>query len=195
MRQMGEVRVSPEVIVIGAGLAGLTAGACLAAAGTRVLVLEQYDVAGGASQTFRRRKKWQFDVGLHYVGGARNGDIARMLGGLGLKDRITFNELDPDGFDTLVFPDFTFRVPRGWDAYRDRLVRTFPAEADGLDRATGIMRSATRELRIAGVPDEGTDLQRYLELAPTVAAWAMRPLTDLFDECGLGERSRAVLTG
>lgn len=195
MKQMGEVRVSPEVIVIGAGLAGLTAGAGLATAGKRVLVLEQYDVAGGASQTFRRKRKWQFDVGLHYVGGARNGDIARILAGLGLKDRITFNELDPDGFDTLVFPDFTFRVPKGWDAYRDRLTETFPAEREGLIRATDIMRSVMRELRLAGVPGEGTDLERYLELAPTVVAWAMRSLTDLFDECGLGERSRAVLTG
>ncbi len=195
MRQMGEVRVSPEVIVIGSGLAGLTAGAFAAAAGKRVLVLEQYDVAGGASQTFRRKRKWQFDVGLHYIGGVRTGELSRILAGLGLKGRIAFNELDPDGFDTLVFPDFTFRVPKGWDAYRDRLAGTFPAEAEGLARATGIMRSVIDELRIAGVPGEGTDLQRYLELAPTVGAWAMRPLTDLFDECGLGERSRAVLTG
>lgn len=195
MKQRGSVEVEPEVIVIGSGLGGLTAAACLAAAGRRVLVLEQYDVAGGASQTFRRKRMWQFDVGLHYIGGVRRGEIGRILGGLGLADRIEFTELDPDGFDTLVFPDFTFRVPKGWDAYRERLLDTFPDEAEGLGRAVDTMRSVIEELRRVGVPGEGTDLERYLELAPTVVAWAMRSLTELFDECDLGERSRAVLTG
>jgi hypothetical protein len=26
---------------------------------------------------------------------------------------VEFEEMDPDGFDTLVFPDLTFRVPKG----------------------------------------------------------------------------------
>ncbi len=194
---MGDIPevTNPDVIVIGSGLSGLTAAAYLAANGQRTLVLEQYDVAGGCAQTFRRKKEWQFDVGLHYIGGVRTGDIAKLLRGIGLEDRVEFTELDPDGFDTLVFPDFTFRVPKGWDAYEDRLFETFPDEIDGLRQATGILRSVIDEMRIAGVPDADTDLQRYLELAPTVVAWAMRPLTELFDECGLGERSRAVLTG
>jgi len=115
-----------DAIVIGSGLAGLTTAAYLAANGKKVLVLEQYDVAGGCSQTFRRKKEWQFDVGLHYIGGVRNGDIARVLRGLGLLDRIEFVEMDPDGFDTLVFPDFTFRVPKGWDNYTRRLSRHSP---------------------------------------------------------------------
>ena len=195
MDQPTSAAASPEAIVIGSGMSGLTAGAYLAAAGRRVLVLEQYDVAGGCGQTFRRKKRWQFDVGLHYVGGARTGEIARILRGLGLDGRVEFTELDPDGFDTLVFPDLTFRVPKGWEAYRSRLAETFPDEAEGIDRAVGTMRAVIDELRLAGVPGEGTDLGRYLELAPTVVAWALRPLTDLFDECGLGERSRAVLTG
>src|SRR5688572_23284451 len=107
----------PDVVVIGSGLSGLTAAAYLAALGQRVLVLEQYDVAGGCSQTFRRKKEWQFDVGLHYIGGVRDGEIAHVLRGLGLEGRIEFPELDPDGFDTFVFPDLEFRVPKGWGNY------------------------------------------------------------------------------
>ncbi len=183
-----------DAIVIGSGLAGLTTAAYLATNGRKVLVLEQYDVAGGCSQTFRRKKQWQFDVGLHYIGGVRNGDIARVLRGLGLLDRIEFVEMDPDGFDTLVFPDFTFRVPKGWDNYTRRLVEAFPDEEQGLRRCTAVFENVMSELRRVGVPDSRTDFEQYMKMAPNIVEWGMRPLDDLFDDCGLSERPRAVLT-
>lgn len=184
----------PDVIVIGSGLAGLTAGAYLATNGRSVLVLEQHDVAGGCAQTFRRKRKWWFDVGFHYIGGVRTGEMARLLKGIGLGDRVGFAELDRDGFDTLVFPDLEFKVPVGWDAYTDRLVETFPYDEEGIRAVIGVMRSSIGELRRVGVPGPGTDLEEYMRRAPTLLAWGMRSLTDLFDEHFLSERSRAVLT-
>lgn len=185
----------PDVVVIGSGLSGLTAAAYLAAIGQQVVVLEQYDVAGGCSQTFRRKNQWQFDVGLHYIGGVKTGEIARILRGLGLEDRIEFPELDPDGFDTFVFPDLEFQVPKGWDNYVNRLVETFPEEEEGLRGATDVMRNIMDELRMVGIPDSKTDLADYLEKAPTVVSWGMRSMTELLDEHYLSERSRAVLLG
>ena len=43
-----------DVIVIGAGLGGLTAGAKLAREGMKVLVLEQHNRPGGCATTFKR---------------------------------------------------------------------------------------------------------------------------------------------
>src|SRR5919202_983119 len=102
-----------DAIVVGSGLGGLSTAAHLAALGRRVLVCEQYDVAGGCSQVFRRKRRWQFDVGLHYVGGVRSGDIGSVLRGVGLEGRVPWIAMDPDGFDTLHFPAHTVRVPKG----------------------------------------------------------------------------------
>ncbi len=184
----------PDVVVVGSGLAGLTAAAYLAVSGKTVLVLEQHDVAGGCSQTFRRKNEWWFDVGFHYIGGVRTGEMARLLRGLGLDDRIGFAELDRDGFDTLVFPDLEFRVPVGWDAYTDRLIETFPYEEDGIREVTGVLRRSIDELRRVGVPNADTDFEEYARMAPTLVSWGMRSLTELYDEHYLSERARGVLT-
>lgn len=50
------------MIVIGSGLSGLTVAKILAAAGRKVLVLEQHDRAGGSCRTFKL-DKYEFDVG------------------------------------------------------------------------------------------------------------------------------------
>jgi len=43
-----------DIIVIGSGLGGLTAGAELASKGQRVLVLEQHFQVGGSATSFKR---------------------------------------------------------------------------------------------------------------------------------------------
>ena len=53
-----------DVIVIGAGNGGLTAGAQLAANGTNVLVLEQHNLPGGFASSFVRGR-FEFEPSLH----------------------------------------------------------------------------------------------------------------------------------
>jgi phytoene desaturase len=55
-----------DVIVIGAGLGGLTTGALLAKGGRRVLVCEQSERIGGCCSTFER-DGYRFDVGASIV--------------------------------------------------------------------------------------------------------------------------------
>ena len=54
-----------DVVVIGAGLAGLTAANILAQAGRSVLLLEQHSQIGGLAAWFRRPGGLVFDVALH----------------------------------------------------------------------------------------------------------------------------------
>jgi len=54
-----------DVVVIGSGLAGLTAANVLGRAGYRVLLLEQHYKLGGLATWFKRPGGYLFDVSLH----------------------------------------------------------------------------------------------------------------------------------
>lgn len=83
-----------RVVVIGAGIGGLTAAALLAHRGYRVLVLDQALVPGGCASTFKR-KGFTFDVGATQVAGLEPGGIHHRI----------FLELD------LELPDATYCDP------------------------------------------------------------------------------------
>jgi phytoene dehydrogenase-like protein len=154
-------------------------------------------VAGGNSQAFRRQvggRAYEFDVGLHYIGECGpDGVVTRILGGLGLAERVVFRPLDPDGYSTLLFPRLAFRVPASWERYRARLLESFPSEAEALGRTADVLRQ---------VADEGRRLQRgdvpvteLAQRAPTFLRWGLRPVTDLLREHGLSQAACAVLLG
>ncbi len=69
---------APRIVVVGAGIGGLTTAALLAHRGYRVLVLEQARVPGGCASTFRRRG-FTFDVGATQVAGLEPGGIHQQI--------------------------------------------------------------------------------------------------------------------
>ena len=58
-----------DVIVIGAGIAGLTCGATLAKKNYKTLVIEMNEMPGGYCTSFKR-KGYTFDAAVHYNQGA-----------------------------------------------------------------------------------------------------------------------------
>ena len=184
-----------DAVVVGAGLGGLTTAAYLATNGLRTLVLEQGKVVGGSSQVFRRRGRYEFDVGVHYIGECHpGGSMWTILRGVGLEKSIDFAQLDPDGYSTLVFPDLTFRVPRGWDAYLERLLETFPHEERGIRRCIFVLRRVAEEMN-GDFPVGAREVAAFVRRAPLTVAIGARSLDWLYRRCGLSQPARAVLSG
>jgi all-trans-retinol 13,14-reductase len=183
-----------DAIVVGSGLGGLVCAAYLAVGGLRVLTLEQHDVAGGNSHVFRRRRAYEFDVGVHYLGDCGpDGVIPAILNGLGLAGRVRFREMDRGGFDRTVLPDLVLDVPVGWDEYLGRLQQALPDESDGLRTFARICAAIGEEMRsLLLTTDELTAIE-LLKRTPVTVQWGRRTLDELFTECGFSPRARTVL--
>jgi prolycopene isomerase len=138
----GAPRSTYDVVIIGAGVGGLTCAALLARAGLRALIIEQHYMVGGYCSTFRRAG-FTFDAATHFYPllGNPNTITGRLIRDLGVEqDWIKLNPVDrfhaPDGW--------TFDVPADFDTYLSRLIAEFPHEADRIRGFFALVRGAYR---------------------------------------------------
>jgi phytoene dehydrogenase-like protein len=133
-----------NTIVIGGGLAGLTAGATLAKFGKKVLLLEQHHKPGGYATTFKRGD-FVIEVGLHEMSGlAETGTIKKNI----------FKLLDIEGnIEFLKVPEFygvlsdkeDFVFPHGFDAATKALIDKYPEDEKGIKRFFKLIRGIREE--------------------------------------------------
>ena len=121
--------LTTDVVIVGAGLGGLSAARHLQEAGYRVIVVEGHSKPGGYAHYFKK-EGFRFEVALHALDGLGEGGWSRELfDTLGILDTVEFNRLDP--FYTAHFPDFEVAVPTDLDRYLARFADVFPEELDG----------------------------------------------------------------
>lgn len=182
-----------DAIVVGAGIGGLVCAGYLAAAGRRVLVVEQHDVAGGNAHVFRRRRAYEFDVGVHYLGDCGpDGIVPAILHGLGVSDRVRLRPMNFEGFDRIVLPSRIIDVPVGWAAYRHRLRAALPEEGAAIAACTDVFEAIGAIMRATLIAPE--DVAGLARRYPGALAWSRRPLARLFDEYRLSPLARTVLS-
>lgn len=176
-----------RAVVIGSGAAGLASAVLLAQRGWGVTVLEQHVRAGGFLHRFFRRGIG-YDTGFHYVGSAGKDQLVwRILGHLGVRDRLKIRSLDPEGFDLIRFPGLDFRVPAGVDRFGERLRETFPHEAAGIARYIERHKAAAAAYGWYNL-DLSTPVDRVLRVEEIT-------LRSVLDDCFTDERIRAVVSG
>jgi len=107
-----------DVIIVGAGIGGLTCGAALAKAGKKVLICEQYTQPGGYVTSFHRNG-FTFDGGLQSFGS--NGLVFPILKELGLYDRVQFVRANYQ----IITPDIKVKLS-SFPQVKEEFKRTFP---------------------------------------------------------------------
>ncbi|MCA9928872.1 MAG: NAD(P)/FAD-dependent oxidoreductase, partial [Anaerolineales bacterium] len=134
-----------DVVIIGAGLGGLSAAGYLAKAGRKVLVLEHHTVPGGYAHEFRRGK-FRFEVALHALDGAAPGGwVYPVLSDLDVLDSVAFTRLDP--FYVAKFPDHEIAAHADPYEYEAELICHFPDEAEGIRRLIDSMKTVFGDVR------------------------------------------------
>lgn len=138
-----ELRASPsaaaaaqrfDTIFIGSGIGTILCAAILSRfRNEKVLILEKHFTPGGFTHTFKRKNKFFWDVGIHYIGDLQEGSILRKLFDLITGGKLHWQKM-PEVFEKFVYPDMTFAVRDNADKYAADLAHLFPAEKESIDR-------------------------------------------------------------
>lgn len=117
-----------DVIVIGAGCGGLSAGPLLAAQGRRVLVLEQSSLIGGCCSTFER-DGYRFDLGASIIESVDLIDEAFQRLGTSLREEVDLIPCDPT-YTVLLRDGGRIRYPTDLDASAEAIRALSPGDAE-----------------------------------------------------------------
>jgi len=123
-----------DVIIIGAGMGGLTAGNILLKKGYKVLIVEKQAAPGGYCTNFKR-KDYTFDACIHMINGCRpKGMIYEILKEFNAEDCIEFIELDEIFHWVDLLNNIDFSMPTSLDKLINSLIELFPHEAKNIKK-------------------------------------------------------------
>ncbi|HIH97864.1 MAG TPA: NAD(P)/FAD-dependent oxidoreductase [Thermoplasmata archaeon] len=127
-----EIKKEYDVIIIGAGIGGLTCGSYLAKAGKKVLICEQHSKPGGYCTSFKR-DGFTFEASIHWLSGLGKGEfIYKILEELEIQDKIEFIRFDP--VYRLIGRDFELILSSDLAKFEEDLVNMFPAEREHIHK-------------------------------------------------------------
>ena len=165
-----------DIIVVGGGIAGLTAALSLAQKGKDVLLIEKNERCGGLMTSFERE-------GFRFEGGARAlvnaGLVGPMIKEFGIDIEILPNPI------TLGIEGSIIRVEgeEGLRTYADMLKKLYPGSEGDVDRIIEAIRSIIEDMKVLyGVdnPLFAKKRKNILLLAPALAAWLVKFLRTMY---------------
>jgi phytoene dehydrogenase-like protein len=176
-----------NILIIGSGIGGLSAGILLAGLNYRVTIAEKNQLPGGLMRSYRRAGI-DCPVGVHYVGAlGANEPLGRMFSALGLDVQEIFSRMGSEGvIDRYIFDDFSFDLPANIEAYEKNLRDSFPDENQAISVLMNNLREISqRMLDPAFLLNQGDPFQNidYLQ-----------PLGDFLDKLNVSPRLRAVIS-
>jgi len=153
-----------DVIIIGAGMSGLSAGIRLAYFGKRVCILEKHYAFGGLNSYYRLDGR-DYDVGLHavtnFVGpGVRDTPLPKLLRQL----RMSRNDFDlqPQRFSEIRFPGVSLRFTNDLGDLMADVAEKFPGEADHFRKLCGHVRDFDDTVLLGAYQSTRDTLKQFL---------------------------------
>jgi all-trans-retinol 13,14-reductase len=142
-----------DAIVIGSGIGGLATATILTKVGKKkVLVIEQHWELGGLTHEFKRKGKFSWDVGLHYIGKMEDGGLGGNIFNFITDKKLKWNEL-PHEFEKFIYPDFSFTVPANEKEYIEKLCSQFPEETNAIKQYFKDIKKASKWAQLKMIAD------------------------------------------
>lgn len=186
-----------DYVILGAGLGGLSAAACLTRQGNRVAVLEKHYLPGGCCHTFDYGE-YSFCADVHYISQCGAGQTINQFLNYIERD-VPFNFLDPDCVDRVITPEVDFKIPLNWETLRTRLLATFPEETVAINRYCDEIKQIHQEMHslVREVRWFDRNWSDWLKLPEYWNLFSKRTWTlqDLYDRVGLSPKLQALLAG
>jgi len=182
-----------DVIVVGAGNAGLTASASMAQKGLKVLLLERHNLPGGSATSFCRGR-FEFEVALHQLSGLGSpenpGPLRALLGSLGVLDSLQFVEMsDLYRVQTLDGFDITLRADR--HQVVQELQNRFPSEKGAIESFFQLVYDFAQQMLQAVVfRDPEPSREKY----PLLYRYALVPCKEVLDAYFRDDLLKAVVS-
>ncbi len=134
-----------DVVIVGAGLGGLSAAATLAKKGLKVHLIESHDKVGGFATNYRRGK-FRMEAGIHMLSGNYQGSAYNEV-----FEFFEFSKNIPlvkiPEFYRCFFDDKSFVMPFGIAQATDELIKTFPQEKNGIEAYFSLMIFMSQQFR------------------------------------------------
>jgi len=173
-----------DVVVVGGGIGGLSAAACLARIGQKVLVVEQSTDVGGYAHAFSRGP-YTFDPAMSvFPQGHDHALPVALLDWLGVRDQCRFVPLESNY--RAVFPGFEISTPFGLAEFTEAHCQRFPRHAAKLREFFSLCSRLHHEAHVlppqvglAGLDDVA---RRFPVLFKYIKATTQDALDEYFDD-------------
>ncbi len=169
-----------DVVVVGAGNAGMTASAAMAQKGLKVLLLEKHNIPGGCGTSFCRGR-FEFEVALHQLSGigtAENpGPLQMMLRDLGVFEDLEFVEI-PELFRVVMPGTIDVRLETNKEQVMAELQGHFPKEKEGIEKFFDLCYAfSTQMLSVFYFNDPDATREKY----PILYEYAFKTSQEVID--------------
>lgn len=187
-----------DIVIVGAGNAGMSAALQCQLAGKRTLLIEQHNLPGGAATSFRRGR-FEIEPSLHEIcdyGPADNpGDVRTMMDAYGVK--LDWIEI-PDCYRVVsVYRDggvMDVTMPSGVEAYIDAMEKYVPGSREKMEKLFELFHEVLDGIAYITASKGHADSKVLQEKYPNMLRTGAYSTQKVFDALKLPERCQDILS-